>query len=82
MQVEQIDQIDKIRNEFFEKLKKEDEEKQAKMQEELEKKQATCSHKYMWCRGSDFKRCAKCHHKILIPPREGSVVKKCLCTIC
>jgi hypothetical protein len=79
---EQVDQIDKIRTEFFDKLNKEEEEKRA----ELEKKKATCSHAYMNCArpksdGSQLKKCTKCHHMIVTPP-EKDVLKKGLCTIC
>ncbi len=83
MQVEQVEQIDKIRNDFFEKIKKQEEEKQA----ELEKKQSNCSHIYN-IRGrpdSDkyqIRRCSKCNHSAVKSSIEWRAIEKGVCTIC
>jgi hypothetical protein len=78
----EVDQINKIRNEHFEKLKN----MKGKMAQELSEMLTNCSHAYMNCArpksdGSQLKKCTKCHHMIVTPPEKG-VLKKGLCTIC
>jgi len=59
----QVNEIDKFRNDFFDKLIKEEREKEAA----LERKQANCLHKYDGhgrpdANGYQSRRCSKCGH--------------------